>query len=331
MSVTTVAAASGQAPEITVLVLCYRHRPFLAECLASVAAQTCQDFELIICDDASDDGSAALIEQCLAAMGRPARFVRHSVNLGLCATLVELLGMARGHYLAMIAADDLWAPERLAAQLALLQQHPEAALVYSDAHQINEAGEQLPQSFMQAHQAPSPAPSGQLFSILTERNFIPAMATLIRRSAIDAVGGYDPSFSYEDYDMWLRLAARFPLLHLPGCLASYRIVSTSMVRTLFVRPSGQHFFTEYRIRERWLDSGLLSERQHQRWVLLQADAAYGMFQTGHEQAAAALWNAAKRDRSRRTSWLLRSLLCAIGLHRPRLMGLARRLRLAHRE
>lgn len=331
MSVITPATAGAQTPEITVLVLCYRHRRFLAECLASVAAQSYQDFELIVCDDASDDGSAALIEQCLATLGRPARFVRHSVNLGLCATLVELLGLARGRYLAMIAADDLWAAERLADQLALLRQHPEAAMVYSDAHQIDESGERLPQSFMQAHQAPSPAPSGALFAILAERNFIPAMSTLIRRAALDAVGGYDASFSYEDYDMWLRLAARFPILHLPGRPASYRIVATSMVRTLFAHPSAQHFFTEYRIRERWLDSGLLNERQRKRWTLLQADAAYGMFCTGHARAASALWKAAKRDRSRRASWLLRSLLCAIGLHRPRLMGLARRLRLAHRE
>ncbi|MEH0165829.1 glycosyltransferase family 2 protein [Roseateles microcysteis] len=325
------ATGDAQEPEITVLVLCYRHRPFLADCLASVAGQTWTDFELIVCDDASDDGSAALIEQCLSTLGRPACFVRHTCNLGLCGTLVELLGMARGRHVAMIAADDLWAPERLAAQLAVLRQHPEAAMVYSDAHQIDESGALLPGSFMQAHQAPVPAPSGKLFAALVERNFIPAMATLIRRSAIDAVGGYDASFSYEDYDMWLRLAARFPIVHLPGRLASYRIVASSMVRTMFARPDGRHFFTEYRIHERWLDSGLLSDRQRQRWVLLQANAAYGMFCTGHPRAAAALWKAAQRDSSRRASWLLRSFLCAIGLHRPRLVRLLAPLKLAHRE
>lgn len=327
----TVAAPSVPAPAITVLVMSYRHRRFLADCLASVAAQTLADFELIICDDASDDGSAELIEQLLPGLGRPARFVRHQKNLGLCATLVELMSISRGRYVAIIAADDLWEPQHLAAHLTALEANPEAAMVYSDAHQIDEAGERLNLSFMTAHHAPSTVPAGDLFSALAERNFIPAMATLVRRSAIDAVGGYDASFSYEDYDMWLRLAARFRIIYLPGRLASYRIVATSMVRTLFARPDGSHFYTEYRIRERWLDSGRLYPRQRARWVLLQADAAYGMFCAGHPRAAAALWNASKRDGSRRIGWLLRSLLCAIGLHRPRLVELLRLLKLAQRE
>lgn len=324
-------ALSAAAPAVTVLVMSYRHRRFLADCLTSVAAQTLADFELIICDDASDDGSAELIEQLLPGLGRPARFIRHCKNLGLCATLVELMRLSHGRYVAMIAADDLWEPQRLAAHLAALEADPEAAMVYSDAYQIDEAGKRLTLSFMAAHQAPSTAPAGEIFSALAERNFIPAMATLIRRSAIEAVGGYDASFSYEDYDMWLRLAARFRIIHLPGRLASYRIVATSMVRTLFARPDGSHFHTEYRIRERWLDSGRLNPRQRARWVVLQADAAYGMFCAGHPAAAAALWNAAKRDNSRRLRWLLRSLLCAIGLHRPRLVVLARRLGRPYRE
>lgn len=319
------------APEVSVLLLCYNHRPFVEACLASVAAQTLNDFELIVCDDASSDGSADCIAQALAVLARPARYVRHASNRGLCPSLVELMALAQGRFIAMIAADDLWEPDRLQLQLALLSQHPEAAMVYSDAHQIDEHGQRLPLSVMEAHHAPVPPPSGKLFNTLADGNFIPAMATLIRREAIDAVGGYDASLSYEDYDMWLRLAERYPILHLPGRLASYRIVESSMVRTLFQRPSAAHYDTLFRICERWLRRDLLSPEQRRRWVRRQADAAYGLFFCGHGRARQALWTVARRDRKRRWRWLLIGGLCAIGLHRPRLMGLARRLRRSHRE
>lgn len=323
--------ADRTAPEVSVLLLCYNHARFVDDCLQSVATQTLTGFELIVCDDASTDDSVARIELGLQRLQLQARFIRHASNLGLCPTLVELMGLARGRYIAMVAADDLWEPERLAQQLALLRQHPEAAMVYSDAHQIDEEGRRLPLSVMQAHHAPEPPPSGMLFSVLANGNFIPAMATLIRREAIDAVGGYDASLSYEDYDMWLRLAERYPILHLPGRLASYRIVESSMVRTLFRRPNGAHYDTLFRICERWLSRDLLSPVQRQRWTVRQADAAYGLFYGGHPRARQALWTVARRDAKRRWRWLLIAGMCAIGLHRPRLVGLAGRLRRQHRE
>ena len=70
------------------------------------------------------------------------------------------------------------------------------------------------------------------------------MSTLIRRSAIEAVGGYDERLTYEDYDMWLRLAARYEFAWLPGRVARYRIVSTSMVRTIFEKPNANHSHTQ---------------------------------------------------------------------------------------
>ena len=309
-------------PRVTVFALCFNHARFLVECLDSIQAQTCQDFELIVADDASRDDSAALISAWIARHRPDTTFVQHSVNRGLCPTLNELMSMARGRYIAMVATDDVWEPDRLATLLAAIEPHPAVAVAFADAWQIDEAGAVLPDSFLQAHgYRDRPVPSGQIFAALADGNFIPAMATLIRREAIEAVGGYDAELSYEDYDMWLRLAARHNFLFVPGLLARYRIVATSMVRTLFVTPSPHHQRTLIRIVDKWLDSGALTPQQGERWLQRRLDAAYGLFFHGQHDAGRELLRTAWR--ARRPYFVALGAVAWLGLKRRHLQWLRR--------
>jgi len=310
------------SPPITVIALCFNHARFLVSCLESVRAQTCQDFQLIVCDDCSRDQSQSLISEWLSCHYPDALFIRHSRNVGLCPTLNEALSHATGRYVSMIATDDSWEPEKLAQQLAAFERlSNDVAVLYSDAHQMNEAGQRLPMSFMQAHAVTGDAPRGRIFSRIADGNFIPAMATLIRLEALRAVGGYDESLTYEDFDMWLRLADRYSFEFVPGKLANYRLVATSMVRTIFDNPTPAHAYSIFAIARKWLETDRLSPVQRQNWALRQASAAYVLYCHNDQRAAVCLF-----ESFRRTGLLRYAALAAtqrVGLTRQRLKRLAR--------
>lgn len=312
----TAAAGHGE-PAVTVIALCFNHARFLRECLDSIAAQTFQAFQLIVTDDCSADGSAELIDAWIRDRRPDAVFIRHAQNRGLCPTLNEALALARGEFISIIATDDALEPDKLERQLAAAREAGEGvAVVYSDATRMDEQGQRLLPDFIEAHAPECSRPSGRVFAALAERNFIPAMSNLIRRSALVAVGGYDERLSYEDYDMWLRLADRFEFLYLPGTPARYRIVSTSLVRTIFVAPTPRHLLTQYLIADKWLGTGKLTARQERLWGRRLWDAAYGLFAAGHAAAPRALWRAARFDRNPRA--LALALAAAAGIDRQRL-------------
>lgn len=284
---------NSSAPAVTVIAICFNHARFLHECLNSIAAQTEQSFELIVADDCSKDNSADLIQAWLSAHRPDAVFIRHTQNIGLCKTLNEALSHARGEFISMIATDDAWEPDKIERQLSAMRaQSVEVAVVYSDAFRMDESGQLLEKNFIHSHTPECTRPSGRIFSELANRNFIPAMATLIRRKAIIDIGSYDEQLTYEDYDMWLRLAARHDFVYCPAVLARYRLVATSMVRTVFFNPSADHFFTLCLICLKWLPSGMLNPAQKKAWSERLWSAAYGLYVSNDRRAVRCLWFAA---------------------------------------
>lgn len=309
-------------PLVTVIALCFNHARFVLECLESIRAQTYQDFELIVTDDCSKDNSPEIISNWLERHYPQAKFIRHEKNAGLCRTLNEALGQAHGQFIAMIATDDTWEPDKLRVQLEMISSCGEdVAVVYSDAYQMDETGKRLDKNFLETHGIVGPPPHGEIFSRMADGNFIPAMATLIRRKALDNVGGYDESLTYEDFDMWLRLSDRYKFAYLPGQVANYRIVSTSIVRTIFENPTPAHAYSVFSIANKWLKTDRLTAEQRNRWHARQADAAYQLYRLEDDRAAGCLLKAFKTTRSLRL--LLLATTQAIGLRRSRLKRVAR--------
>jgi glycosyltransferase involved in cell wall biosynthesis len=225
---------SPEAPRVTVIVTCFNHDRFLVECLESVRAQTHRNVELIIIDDCSTDGSRERIASWLGATGVSARFIAHTRNIGICRSRNEGLRHASGKYVAAIATDDVWLPEKLAVQTAILEREPETtAVVYSDALVMDEDGNALEPRFIERCRPFAEMPDGDIYRDLLVNNFIPAPGTLLRRSALQAVGPYDETLAFEDWDMWLRLARRFRFVYYPVPVARYRIVATSLTRVLW--------------------------------------------------------------------------------------------------
>ena len=153
-------------PLVTVIACCYNHSAFVVESLESIRQQTYPHVQLIVTDDASTDDSPALIHDWIYRHQIRCTYLRHQTNKGLCKTLNEALSHAKGKYIALLATDDLWMPDKLESQVGLMEKLPEkVGVLYSDAIQINEAGVILPQRFIEAHTADPPT-EGDIFSRL---------------------------------------------------------------------------------------------------------------------------------------------------------------------
>lgn len=115
-------------PRISVLIPVYNAAPFIAATIQAVLAQTFEDFELILLDDASTDNSAEIVAQF---HDKRIIFARNEQNLGIAATRNKLAAMARGEYVAVLDHDDICRPERLKTQAVFLDSHPEIAMAGS--------------------------------------------------------------------------------------------------------------------------------------------------------------------------------------------------------
>jgi len=220
-------------PLVTAFVGCYNHSRFVEECLDSVRHQTYPNLQVIIFDDCSNDKSVSVIDTWLKKHRLDWQFIPHARNIGICASLNEVLRLARGKYISMVAADDVWLPDKTARQVEMMEQLPEdVGVLYSNAFQIDENGETLPQMFIEAHRNFVLPPIGFLFDVLWEGNFIPAMTTLIRRECFTEVGTYDEDLCFEDWDMWMRISRTFRFVYDRTPAAKYRIVSSSAVRAM---------------------------------------------------------------------------------------------------
>lgn len=300
--------------QVTVIALCFNHARFLQECLNSIACQTFQDFQLIVMDDSSNDNSVELIESWLSTYRPNATFIRHTTNVGICKTLNEALLLSRGEFISMIATDDVWEADKIERQLKLIEgENQNLAVIYSDASRMDEAGNRLTPDFIEAHAPECIRPSGNVFAELANRNFIPAMATLIRRQALLDVGKYDERLTFEDYDMWLRLADRYDFRHDESVLARYRVVSNSLVRTVLFHPTAKHYYTQFLICQKWLPSKRLNQAQFKSWSDRLWSAAYGLYCLDDDRAKSCLWQAVRY--SRRPRALLLALACSVGISR----------------
>ena len=224
----------AESPLVSVIAGSFNHARFVRDCLESIRAQTYGNTELIIIDDHSTDDTVAIINDWLRTTGVTATVIVQDENQGICRTRNEALSHATGKYVACISTDDMWLPDKLERHVKEMEALPDdVAVLYSDAYRVDESGNPIEEMFIEPY-LPNvhPPPSGDVYELLLENNFIPSLTTLVRRSAFLEVGPYDESLSFEDWDMWLRVAQRFKFAYSPVPSARYRIVSNSLDHTL---------------------------------------------------------------------------------------------------
>ncbi|MGX1703267.1 glycosyltransferase family 2 protein [Microbacterium sp. NPDC055357] len=200
-----------RADLVSVIIATNRTSPFLAEALDSVRAQTHPHVEVIVVDDGSPDPK----EVAAAVSVLPEVELMRQESSGVSTARNSGAQVSTGTYLAFLDDDDRWHPDRLAAHVALLEEHGDAVAAYCGMRTIGEDGEVL----LDADQVPVDGPS----DIARRRTGIILPNLVIRRSAFDAVGGFDLGLQFaEDLDLLIRLSALGPVVFEPRTLVDYR-------------------------------------------------------------------------------------------------------------
>jgi len=208
-------------PVLSVILPVHNCHRYLAAAIASITAQTCGDFEFIIVDDGSTDGSAAVIDRAAASDPR-IRVIRRP-NTGIVGALNDGLAAATGEFIARMDGDDVAGPGRFALQLAYLEAHPDCIAVGSAVWFIDPEGDVID------FYAPPPAHAAIEEQLLRGNGgALIHPALMLRRAALNAVGGYRPEYDRaEDLDLFLRLAGHGRLANLSTPLLRYRLHAAS--------------------------------------------------------------------------------------------------------
>ena len=193
-------------PLVTIVALCHNHAPFLRAALDSILAQDYPRLEVWLVDNASHDGSPAILREY--ALAYPDwHLLLLPVNVGNCRAFNQAFFQSQGEFVVDFATDDELLPQRLSQQVALFQALPPSyGVVYSNCELVREDGRPL-----RLHHRPGPRgglhprpASGWVFAEVLARYFISSPTMLMRRATLLALGGYDESLSYEDFDLWVR-------------------------------------------------------------------------------------------------------------------------------
>ena len=192
-------------PVVSISVPTYNYGRFLRQCIESVQLQTFANWELIVCDDCSEDETREVALECVKGDAR-IRYVRNKVRLGMVPNLKRAAELARGRYIKMLCSDDWLTPTCLERMVDLMEAHPSVVLATTAETRTDESGLAIGQDFL----------FGEPVSIIPGQKMIDRMVCgegfggnssfMIRADAYREVGGYDSGRLYlGDYDLAARL------------------------------------------------------------------------------------------------------------------------------
>ncbi|NBI10558.1 glycosyltransferase [Colidextribacter sp. OB.20] len=194
--------------KITIVLPVYNGSRYLSASIESVIMQTYQNWELIVVDDCSSDGSLQIAEG-YAQRDRRIRVILNEVNQRLPKSLNIGFGEGTGEYLTWTSDDNLYHEQAIETMAEYLDSHEQCGLVYCDMQYIDHMGKVISDNRGNDH---------NLFL-----NDCVGACFMYRKSVADAIGGYDPDqFLVEDYDYWLRIGFQYPVERVPEIMYSYR-------------------------------------------------------------------------------------------------------------
>ncbi|MGH7852434.1 MAG: glycosyltransferase family 2 protein [Candidatus Binatia bacterium] len=198
-------------PVVSVIIPTFNRWPMVGEAVESVLSQSFADFELIVVDDGSTDGTTSE----LARLGSRVRILS-TPRRGVSAARNAGVGRSEGRYIAFLDSDDLWRPGKLARQTAFMDARPDVQICQTEEIWIRNGVRVNPKA---VHRKPS----GDVFLRSLDLCLVSPSAVMMRRELFQRHGGFDETFPVcEDYDLWLRIAAELPIPLIPAALVVKR-------------------------------------------------------------------------------------------------------------
>lgn len=225
--------------KISVVMAAYNAEKYLKEAMDSILSQTFGDFELIVIDDASADGSGQILRGYAAKDSRVVVLVNEQ-NLGLTKSLNKGLSVAKGEYIARMDADDISVPDRFEKQVAFLDSHPDYSFVSCIGRYIDEDGKEEQLRLF-------PETNEEIYAMMPKVDAVMHPGVMFRREDIRKIGDYCEDFRVvQDYDLWFR-----------GMAAGYKFYNIQEPLVLFrrndsynTRKSKAYRMVDYRVRKK---------------------------------------------------------------------------------
>lgn len=227
--------------EISVVIPAFNSERFLAAAIQSVQAQTLRPLEIIVIDDGSTDGTAAVAR---GAAGPVPVFYHYQKNQGVGAARNSGVSRAKGEWIAFLDSDDVWYPHKLSVQNEQIETHTDTVFFYSDFDILQPDGTVVQRTAVKHFTAPNNDESRNLCSIIFRGNPFPLPSTvLLRKSVFAESGGFCVEMVgkyYEDFELFARIVEKFPFHFFAQNLIQYRLNLRSQ-RELHCTPNVELF------------------------------------------------------------------------------------------
>ena len=176
----------------------FNGQKYVEEAIRSILAQSFKNFEFIIVDDGSTDGTKEILIDWAKKDAR-IKIISNSVNIGLTKSLNRAIKIVQGEYIARQDADDISLPERIEKQVVFLKNHPEIKVLGTFGYAINKEGKILREEIL-------PVSPQNIKNVLIKRNPFIHSSVMINKEIMDKVGGYNEDFTViQDYELWFRI------------------------------------------------------------------------------------------------------------------------------
>ena len=190
---------------VTVIIPTFNRAHKIPRAIASVLYQTFADYEILVVDDGSEDGT----HEVLTRFRSHVEWITHSKNLGVSAARNTGIRESHSPLIAFLDSDDYWLPDKLAAQVSFFSEHPEAVACQTEELWVRRGVRVNP---MKKHFKPS----GEIFEPSLKLCVVSPSAVVVKRSLLEEVGVFDEDFPVcEDYDLWLRVSWKYPVELIP--------------------------------------------------------------------------------------------------------------------
>lgn len=194
-----------QPPLVSILCLSMNHEKYIEKSVTAVINQTYPNIEIIYVDNFSADSTFEKGDAIFRASGRPYQGFKREKGYGISSNINFMLQKARGKYISTLSADDWWDVTNIEEKIAHFEKHPQFGMLHGAGYICYyNTGTIVKEAILNNK-------SGWLLKEVLRRNFVNTNGAIIRKDVLDDVGPYDEQSNLEDWDMWIRIAEKYPI------------------------------------------------------------------------------------------------------------------------